>query len=440
MLIHRTIGVDLEPVRTSRCPFVWGLVALVFVVSGCAPSEPEGLGEAIDAAVENAMAEGPIVGLSLAASRGGRVVHAQGYGLADLENQLPATAETIYRVGSITKQFTAAAVMQLVEQGQLKLDATVGDYWPESPSHWRDVTIASLLSHTSGIKNYTTMERWWKSMATEMTPDRVVSVFATEPLDFRPGTDFSYTNSGYFLLGLIIERVSGQPFGGYLHEHLFTPLQLTSTSYCDDHALVPNRARGYTQAEDTFRHADYLSMSQAYAAGAVCSSVLDLLHWSDALADGHVVDHELHERMIHPGTLPDGTQLEYGFGLAVSYLEGHHQIMHVGGTLGFAGHLVHFDEEDVTVAVLSNTQGAKATNIASDVARLLLGLDDRSIKDILLAPDELAAYSGTYDLRLGQVTVSSAGGRLAVDVGVPGAEALRAALPGRPELLGPVRP
>jgi CubicO group peptidase (beta-lactamase class C family) len=385
------------------------------------PAERDALATAIDGIVEEAMRDGPISGVSVGVARGARVVYARGYGYADLENQLPATPETVYRVGSITKQFTAAAIMQQVEQGTIRLDAPASEYLPEHPVLSR-VTVEQLLNHTSGVRNYTTLAGWWQSLALETDPVRLTESFLGLPFDFAPGRRFAYSNSGYVLLGRILEEVTGRPYGGYLNEFVFVPNRLSATAYCDDRMLVPNRAAGYQAVDDGFVHAPYVSMSQAYSAGGVCSSVTDLLTWYRALTRNAVVSGDSYRRMSTPGTLIDGSQIEYGYGLAVSYLEGHHRVNHLGGMLGFTGQISHYGAEDLTVVVLTNTEGANASEIESDVARVLLGLGDRTVVDIPLSAPELQAYTGRYDLGLAQVDVRTAEGRLVVDVNVPGLE------------------
>jgi CubicO group peptidase (beta-lactamase class C family) len=401
---------------------VLALIGLAMIAFERARGSADGLSGAIDAIAERALAEGPVAGISLVVARRGRIIHSAGYGFADLENRLPASEVTVYRVGSITKQFTAAAIVRLVEEGRLELDAPIGRYLPDFPPPARQATIESLLNHTSGIKNYTTMQSCWETMALEMTPEQLVGVFRDQPVDFAPGTRFSYSNSGYAVLGLLIERVSGTPFGGYLQEHLFSRLGLPSTSYCDDQQLTPNRARGYKILDGEFVNAAHVSMSQAYAAGAVCSSALDLARWFEALKEGAVVSPSSFVRMTQPGKLVDGSELEYGFGLAVSYLQGRRRISHVGGTLGFSSQISHFDEDDVTIVVLTNTEGANAASIETEIARLVLGLGERSSSDILLAPVELARYAGRYDLGLTTVQLSAVEGRLQAEIDTPGLE------------------
>jgi CubicO group peptidase (beta-lactamase class C family) len=377
---------------------------------------------AIDAIVESAMKEGGITGASVGVMQSGHVIHSRGYGLRDVENELPATANTVYAIGSITKQFTAAAILRLVEQGEIGLEDPITNYIPGYPNG-DEITVRSLLNHTSGIPNYTMIEDWWKTMTVEMQPEEVIRIFRDEPLDFTPGTRFSYSNSGYFLLGYIVEQVTGERFGGYLNEAFFQPLDLESTRYCDNSVLIPDRARGYKRRGGSLVNAAYVSTSQAYAAGAVCSNVSDLLRWLRALSGGIAVEAESYERMSSPGHLVDGTPIEYGYGLAVSHLDGHRRVTHVGGTLGFASFISFYEDDSLAIVVLTNTEDAQAANIESDIARLLFGLEKERIDDILLTPPEMASYTGTYDLGPTRVTVlAGSEGRLEVEVPLPGLE------------------
>lgn len=397
------------------------LLALGLVgAHACGPPEREGLAGEIDALVRREMEAGPIAGLSVAVARGTRIVHQAGYGYADVENRIPVTPETVFQVGSITKQFTAAAIVSLEEDGDLDFDDRLTDYLPEYPGYGSETTIAELLSHTAGVKNYTTMDRWWETLALEMSPRRLIGLFENERFDFRPGTRFSYSNSGYVLLGWIAEQVSGRPFGGLLNARLFVPLRLEQTSYCNNRALIPNRARGYQVIDGEFAHADYVSMSQAYAAGGVCSTAPDLIRWTNLLTAGAVAGRDGYELMSTPASLTDGTRIEYGYGIALGYLEGHHRISHVGGMLGFTGQIAHYDDDDVTIVVLANTEAAKAANIEVEIARLMLGLGDEEVVDLLLAPAELSQYEGTYDLSLTTIDVTGVDGRLVAEVDVPG--------------------
>jgi CubicO group peptidase (beta-lactamase class C family) len=383
-------------------------------------AEAAGTAAAIDAVVREAMAEGPIAGLTVGVARGGRTLHLAGYGFGDLENRVPTTAETVYHVGSITKQFTAAAILQLVEEGRVDLDAPVGDYLEDLPERTRAITVRALLDHTGGVRNFTTMEPWWRTVAMDLTPRELAGIFLGEPLDFEPGTAFSYSNSGYILLGLLIERVSGRPYGGYLNEQLFQPLGLTRTSFCDQRSLTPDRARGYERAGEGFVNAQYISMTQAYAAGGLCSSAPDLLRWIRLLAGGGVIRRGSFAAMIEPARLADGRQMEYGLGLATAFTDGHRRIAHVGGMRGFSSFVALYPDDDLGIVVLTNTENAAAAAIVDRIAGIVLGIVDQEPLDLPLSSAELERYVGDYDMRLAEVSLTVRSGRLHAEIDDPG--------------------
>jgi CubicO group peptidase (beta-lactamase class C family) len=394
-----------------------GVAALMFARGS---AEREATSALVDDIVGRWMRDGSIAGLAVGVRRGARTVHAEGYGNADVENDLPANAETIFHVGSIAKQFTAAAVLQLVDAGALALADPIAEHLPFGPDYAPGVTVHSLLNHTSGVKNYTTLERWWRTIGVEMTPEGVVALFKDEPADFLPGERFSYSNSGYFLLGMIVERVSGQQYGGYLNEHFSVPLDLPSTRYCDDRTLVPNRARGYQWADGEFSNAPYLSMSQAFAAGGICSNVVDLLRWNQLLSAGAVLGPGSYEQMSTPDTLNDGTAIEYGYGLAVGYRDGRRWLSHVGATLGFASFVAEYPDDELGIVVLSNTERAPVAAIEAEIARAILGMERPELRNVPLAPEELALYAGRYDMALAEVTIVPDDGQLVAEIVVPG--------------------
>lgn len=397
------------------------LVAWWILRSGAGEGDP--FSREVDRIVEEAMEAGPIAGVSVVVSRGWRVLHAKGYGYADVENRILATPQTIYNIGSITKQFTAAAVMEQVGEGTLALDLPVTQYLDEELSgrlaHLSGVTLHHLLGHTSGIPDYTMRESSWRVLGLEMTPLQVLDYFDDPPLEFEPGTSFSYSNSGYVLAGLVLEAVTDRPYGGLLNASILVPHGLSSTAYCDDRRLVPNRAEGYDLVDGEFVHARHVSMSQIYAAGAVCSSATDLARWVRVLTRGEVGGERGFERMTTPGSLADGTKLEYGYGLSVSFMEGRHRIGHVGGFLGFMGQLAYYRDSDLTVIVLTNTEGSAAAQMESAIARLALDLGAHETRDLELSEEELLRYVGGYDVGPTTVQIVAADGRLHADVRVP---------------------
>ncbi len=339
-------------------------------------AQPATLESAVDAVVADATADGRTPGVSVAVARGGRIVYAKGYGQANVELNVAATAGTVYRIGSITKQFTAAAVMQLVEQGKMSLDDPIEKYLPDYPVRGRHITVRHLLNHTSGIKSYTSLGLKFLAVTRQDLPhENLIALFKDEPDDFQPGEKWLYDNSGYYLLGVILEKVTGFKYADYVQKQLFTPLRLSSTLYCDVEPIVKDRAAGYQVGPDTqLRNADFISMKNPFAAGSLCSTVKDLVTWTSALAGGKVVTAASYAQMIAPTKLADGKEQAYGFGLMPGQLEGHPQIAHGGGINGFASMLMYFPKDDVTVVVLTNSSVGASTRIATRVARAALGL------------------------------------------------------------------
>lgn len=330
----------------------------------------------IDSAAQDWVAKRVVPGVSIAVSRGGETVYAKAFGQADLELGVPVRPETVFEIGSITKQFTAAAILQLAEQGQLTLDDPLSKYFPDWPAPGRTATITQLLNHTSGIKSYTSVEAWRSLMALPLSHDSIVALFEHEPADFPPGADWRYDNSGYYLLGLIIEKVTGQPYGSYVAEHLFQPVGLTSTRYCGSNAIVPHRAAPYSRGPDSsFVNAAPIYVDQAFAAGGICSTAGDLLAWTRALQSGQVVKPASYQAMTTPIPLPSGKPQRYGFGLGLSELAGHRGVGHGGGINGFSSMLMSYPDDGVIIAVLVNLDGGTA-RIPQSVARWALGLRD----------------------------------------------------------------
>lgn len=391
------------------------LVTLALVTTDLtAQTQPrQRLSVQIDSMAAAALAAWPAVGVSIAVLRGRDTVVLKGYGRADLENDLPATPQTVYRIGSITKQFTAAAVMQLVEQGKISLDDTIQKFLPAYHTQGHRVTIRQLLTHTSGIKSYTSLGAEWTSrMRLDLVPDSLVALFQDKPFDFEPGTRFLYDNSGFYLLGLIVERASGEPYAVYLQRHVFEPLGLTATRYCDERPLIPHRARGYERDSTRFVNASPLSMTQPFAAGALCSTVGDLVTWSRSLDAHRPVNAASYAAMTTPATLADGSRTGYGFGLAISDLGGHPRIGHGGGINGFLSQLDEYPADTLTIAVLANSESARPARLAEDIARLVLGVARPVVRDLPLGMGEIARFAGTYAVGTVQVRVFESSGKL----------------------------
>lgn len=330
--------------------------------------------EALDSLARSLVESEITVGLGIGVYRYGRPVFSRGYGLADLEHGVPATDSTVFRIGSVTKQFTAAAILRLREEGRLSLDDELTRFLPDFPMQGHRVTIRHALNHTSGIKSYTGLgERWQRVMPLDLTHEELLALFRDEPFDFAPGTGFAYNNSGYYLLGMIIEELTGMGYDEYLQEAFFGPLGLRDTSYCWERPLIPRRASGYQRVEGEIRNAAPLGMTQPHAAGALCSSVRDLLRWEQALRGGEVISSESYRRMMTPEALPEDAGMQYGFGLYLGELDGVRKVEHGGGINGFNALLSHYPEEGLTIVTLVNLNGPGAQRAGEGAARILLG-------------------------------------------------------------------
>jgi CubicO group peptidase (beta-lactamase class C family) len=338
-------------------------------------------------------------GLSIQVVRGRDTLVRAGYGLADVEQGVPASATTLYRIGSITKQFAAASVMRLSEERKVSLDDSIAAYLPSLPTAWRRVTVRQLLNHTSGIPSYTSVgERWTRRWREDMPPDTLVALSARDSVWFAPGSAWRYDNSGYVVLGMLLDRVTGEPFPGYVERRLLRPLRLEHTWYCDDQRVLPGRAPGYESDSTGWRHADFLSMTQPYSAGALCSTVGDLAYWNIQLATGHVVTPVSYGAM----TTPEGAARahRYGFGLAADTLGGHRMITHGGGIFGFASANAYFPADSLSVTVLTNAGSANPDYLLGNVARAALGLPlDHPPARVPLTLAERERYVGQYEIR-----------------------------------------
>ena len=347
------------------------------VASASAQMHDSLLVRAVDSLAGAAVGSGSVAGVSVAVSRGGRTVVARGYGLADIGRKAPVTPATIFRGGSLAKQFTAAAVMRLAEQGRLSLDDEITRYLPDYPAQGHRVLIRHLLAHTSGIRNYTSLGPRWASRNREpMSADSIIALFAPEPFEFAPGTDFRYNNSGYFLLGRIIEKVTGRPYADVLQAEVIAPLALPATKYCPSDPVPETDASGYSRRGGALVPSAPLNMNHPFAAGALCTSAEDLVRWTLALSGGKVVSPESYRRMITPDPLADGRRMPYGYGLGLLSMAGHPGIAHAGGMNGFMAQLAHFPADSLVVAVMVNTEGDVADRLAFAIARLALSPRD----------------------------------------------------------------
>ena len=356
-----------------------------------APVDP---GARLDAVAQSYTADHAFMGAVLVA-QGDRVLLDKGYGMADLEWDIPNTPEVVFRLGSLTKQFTAALVLLLQQDGKLRIDEPVGKYLPEAPAAWEKITLANLLGHTSGIPNFTSDKAFPTWCMSEHTHAEELAFFRDKPLDFEPGSQFAYSNSNYEVLGLVIEKVSGRTYGDLLRERLFEPLGIKHTGLDSDELILPKRAQGYSPGQGGLVHARSESMSVPWAAGSVYSTTGDLRRWEEGLFGGKVLDAGSLKRMTTPG------KGEYGLGLEVTRKDGLDVVAHGGGIEGFNTELTYVPERQITVVVLSNVNGdapgamsGQLLDVALDKAVVL----DTERRPVPMAKEALGKFVGVYDL------------------------------------------
>ncbi|HZS62538.1 MAG TPA: serine hydrolase domain-containing protein [Gemmatimonadaceae bacterium] len=361
---------------------------------------------AVDSIAQAALGGGHAAGLSIAVVRGGDTLVLRGYGKASLELSVPTPDRAVYEIGSVTKQFTSAAILQLADEHKLSLDDDLTKYFPTYPMHGHRVTIRRLMDHTSGIHGYTEMPAFGRLMARSLPKDSLVAMFSGQPFDFAPGDAMSYSNSAYFLLGLIIEKVSGQTYAHYLAQHEFQPAGMRDTRYCSNSDVIQNRVSGYDVVGDTIRPAQYIDMIWPYSAGALCSTVGDLVAWVRALHTGRMLSPSAYHEMITPAALNDGAVIRYAKGLAIDSLDGHRRISHGGGIPGFLSTVQYFPDDSLIVVVLVNSAGpVSPESIARSIVDLALGARPPSAA---VFKGQLADYAGAYSgmARGGRRTVS----------------------------------
>lgn len=328
-------------------------------------------------------------------ARDGKTLLDKGYGFANLEWQVPNTPTTRFRLGSITKQFTAASILLLEERGKLKTDDPVKKYMPDAPAAWDKVTIFHLLTHTSGIPSFTSFPDYESHECQTMTPQQLVDWFRDKPLEFEPGTKWNYSNSGYVLLGYLIEKISGQSYAGFVQQNIFAPLGMKDSGYDSNSAIIERRAAGYSPGKNGMENAGFINMSIPLSAGALYSTTEDLLRWEQGLFGG---------KLLSPASLAKMTtpfKQDYAFGLGVSTQHGHKIIAHDGGIEGFNTSLAYYPDDKLVVAVLGNLNGPAVNEIAGSLAQVAHGekvVLNSERKEISLPQQVLAKYVGTYEL------------------------------------------
>jgi len=338
--------------------------------------------------IQNYATKKQFMGSALVA-RDGKILLDKSFGFANLEWNIPNSPTTKFQIASLTKQFTAACIFLLEERGKLDVNDPVRKYLPDAPTAWKDITIYNLLTHTSGIPNaYDGITSWRQTK----TPEQLVAAFRNKPLDFQPGAEYRYSNAGYYLLGYLIEKISGQSYGSFLQQNIFRPLAMHDSGYDSNSEIIQHRASGYHLGQSGPENSDYYDVSLRFSAGGIYSTTEDLLRWEQGLFGGKLLSAASLKKMTTP------FKDDYACGLAVSDIDGHRAIDHGGGMDGFNSDMVYYPDDKLTVIVISNL-GGNPKSIAPKLASAAHG--EKVVlpweqNEVTVSPATLAGYAGTY--------------------------------------------
>lgn len=390
-------------------------VALLALASTGLAHAQAPLAEQLDAALKP-MFKADAPGATVIVTKDGMPVFRKAYGLADVDSKAPLEPDMQLRLGSITKQFTAVAILMLAEQGKLSLQDDVTRFLPAYPSRGKRITIEQLLQHTAGIPNYTGMMTFSLSTDKDKSVQQMIDFFKDESLDFEPGARWSYSNSGYFLLGAIIEKASGASYADFVAKNIFEPLGMEDTAYEGHERSSKRRVAGYREGFlSGYKPAEKLSMTQPFAAGALVSTVDDLARWDSAISAGSLLKPESWQRAFTPCVLPNAAKCTYGFGWRIGALRGHRMQSHGGDIPGFNSAAVRLPDDKVYVAVLgnSNRNMLNTDRVAFTAAAIAVGDPFPPQRAIPMTKLAMSAFAGTYQLaESGIRTITFDGGGL----------------------------
>ena len=335
-------------------------------------------------------------------SKGESVVYHKSYGKANEELNVPMRNENIYRIASLSKQFTAIAILKLSEENKISLKDDITKYLPDYPTNGKSITIEHLLSHTSGIKDYVSMLGFDKNvMKQEKTVLELIDFFKNESMDFDPGTNYRYSSSGYVLLGYIIEKVSGMSYEEYLSSTIFNPISLNNTSYDHSEQVIQNRASGYRGNRGNYKNADFINMTLPYAAGSLMSTAEDLFRWNQALKSQKIVSAQTLEKAYSPFILTSGRRNLHGFGWEIGYVQDIKAVKHSGRINGFISYALYVPKKDIYVVILTNSEDVQnVEQTATKLAAMAMGKPYKR-SETRVSTAELESLNGVYQNEYG---------------------------------------
>jgi CubicO group peptidase (beta-lactamase class C family) len=390
---------SMNPAGVSRT-----CIAILLACAALPAQSPSGQFEsAVAAGVNDVLAKSAIAGVSVAIGRSREVVFARGYGMADLESRRPLDVDAVMDMGSIGKQFTAAAVLKLVDAGRIDLDAPLSRYLPAWKDASRHTTVRQLLNHTSGIEDPPVSEEKPEPRFLEPAGSgQLLAFIQTASFPFAARETWLYSNAGYQLLGLMLEEVHGKPYALVIEESIRAPLGLTSLTWCDKNKPIAKRTRDYYMRLGKPAPIPPIDVSWFGGAGSLCATASDLVRWEQALSNNRVLSPARRAAMHQPTTLQAGnatTTVDYGFGRAFGTFGGHRKIAHPGTGAGISASLAHYPDDDLIVAVMVNTNGPgipHARDLEARIASTLLAVKSPAIQDVLVTPDDARRWAGTY--------------------------------------------
>jgi D-alanyl-D-alanine carboxypeptidase len=344
---------------------------LYLVALACSLCAAPAFADKIDAYLKEQMAKGRIPGLAVGVIRNGRLVKAVTYGYTDLEQKTVVGRDTVFEVGAINKQFTAAGIMLLAQAGRLSLDDKIATHLTNTPSTWSNITVRQLMNHTSGIKSYTDMTNSFR-LSDHLTQSQFIEVVGGYPLEFSPGALYKYGNSGFLLLGYIIENVTGTNYWDWMTKEVFLPLGMVATGDRNPRRIIPRRAHGYERNNSGSLDNRDTDLTDLFSTGAMATSLNDLARWNEALRNGRILSAANRAQMWAPTTLTDGTVAHYGLGWGVA-TSGRANVGHSGYTSGFSSTYQIYPADRLTIIVLCNLgEESLATILADDLAKFYL--------------------------------------------------------------------
>ena len=381
-------------------------ISLIVVVFSflIATAQNQNLTQQFDDIVAQYYTDSNAPGATVLVAKNGKAIYRKAVGKSNLELDVDMIPENVFMLASITKQFTAIAILMLEEQGKLSLNDPITKFIPDYPTHGKTITVHHLLNHTSGIKSYTSIGDLRQIARQDKTLDELIDFFKNEPMDFDPGEDYRYNNSGYVLLGKIIEVVSGETYADFIDNHIFQPLGMTASQYGSHSKLIKNRAMPYEEGDKGYVNASYLSMSLPHAAGALTSTIDDMLKWQNALANNTLIKASTLQKAINGSKLNNGEHIDYGYGLGELTLKGSKGYTHSGGIFGTSTNGIYLINEDVYVIGLSNCSCNNIDAVTTQLAAAAIGKPYPSMKDVIqLNEDQLKKWVGAYQFEDGTV-------------------------------------